>query len=64
LEVEAIRLEQPPQSPRHKARVCKDRALLLTAVAVVVELVGHHQPEEAAGVAVEQDTPTLQGLPE
>jgi hypothetical protein len=64
LAVEAIRLEQPHPLPRHKALVCKDRALLLTAVAVVVELVGHHQPEEAAGVAVEQDTPTPQELPE
>jgi hypothetical protein len=60
----AVELEQPRRFPRHKAQVCKVRALLLTAVAVAVELVGHHQPEEAAGVAVEQDTPTPQELPE
>ena len=57
-----IRLEQRRQLPRHKALVCKGRALSLTAVAVAVELVGHHQPAEAVAVAVERHTPIPQGL--
>jgi hypothetical protein len=64
LAVEAIRLEQPRQLPHHKALACKVRALLLTAVAVEVELVGHPQLEEAVAVEVGHRTRTARDLPE